>query len=134
MVKFVPSNVSLTSGGKQMKLTFGETCTVNNFTNILQTAFAPIFFKQKITNTKLYVHKSFVKHFCMKKLLLNVGEIYILVNFISILQAAFVQIFFCQKNQSQNVSRNKFCKTLLYKKVASRMLMKLTPGVNFIKI
>jgi len=35
---------------------------------------------------------------------------------------------FAKKFQSQNVSREKLVKTLLYEKVASKMLMKLTPA------
>jgi len=48
------------------------------------------------------------------------------VNFINILQAAFALLFFCQKIQSQTVSKEKLLKTLLYEKVALKMLMKLT--------
>ena len=44
------------------------------------------------------------------------------VNFTNILQAAFVPISFCQKNTNQS------CK---YKKAACKMLMKLTPEVDF---
>jgi len=40
-------------------------------------------------------------------------------NLINILQAAFAPIFFQQKSQSQTVSREKLCKTLLYE-MASR--------------
>jgi len=49
------------------------------------------------------------------------------VNFIHILQAAFAPIFLHQKLQSQTVSREKQCKTLLYEKVWRKILMKLTP-------
>jgi len=41
---------------------------------------------------------------------------------------------FAKKLQSQNVSREKLCKALLYKKGWSIMLMKLIPLVNFINI
>ncbi len=50
------------------------------------------------------------------------------VNFINILRAAFAPIFLHQKIQSQTVTREKKHKTLLYKKVSHKMLMKLTPG------
>jgi len=43
------------------------------------------------------------------------------------LLAAFSPIFFCQKLQSQNLSREKLQKTLLYIKGAPKMLRKLTP-------
>jgi len=36
--------------------------------------------------------------------------------------------------QSQNVTREKLRQALLYKKFNCKMLMKLTPGVNFINI
>jgi len=38
------------------------------------------------------------------------------------------------KLQTQTVSADKFRKTLLYKNDARKMLVKLTPGVNFINI
>jgi len=54
------------------------------------------------------------------------------VNLINILQAAFAPIFLRQKTkkkkQSQILSRDKLCKTLLYKKAGCKMLVKLTPG------
>jgi len=50
------------------------------------------------------------------------------VNFINILRAAFAPIVFHQKNsQSKTVIRAKLHKALLHKKVACKMLMKLTP-------
>jgi len=57
----------------------------------------------------------------------NVGFFFF---FINILQADFAPIFFCQRKelQSQIVIREKLHKALLYEKVASKMLMKLTPG------
>jgi len=44
----------------------------------------------------------------------------------NILQAAFALIFFCQKLQSQTVTREKLRKALLYEKVSSKMLVKLS--------
>jgi hypothetical protein len=38
---------------------------------------------------------------------------------------------FAKKLQSQTVSREKLCKTLLYEKAASKLLVQLTPGVDF---
>ncbi len=49
------------------------------------------------------------------------------VNFTKILQAAFVPKLFYQNVQSQSVMREKLCRTLLYKKTARKMLVKLTP-------
>jgi len=40
----------------------------------------------------------------------------------------FHQYFSTKKLQSQNVTREKLCKALLYKKFARKMLMKLTKG------
>jgi len=48
-------------------------------------------------------------------------------NFINILRATFVPIFAPKKLQSQNVTRDKLRKELSYKKIAFKMLMKLTP-------
>jgi hypothetical protein len=57
------------------------------------------------------------------------------VNFINILKAAFAPIFFCQKIQIQTVTREKqLCITLLNEKGVCKMLMKLTPVVNFTNI
>jgi len=54
-------------------------------------------------------------------------SVFPLVNFTDILQIAYEPIF-CPKNyESQIVIIEMFCKTLLYKKVASKMLVKLTP-------
>jgi len=36
----------------------------------------------------------------------------------------------CQKLQSQNVSGEKLCQALVYKKFARKMLMKLTPSTK----
>jgi hypothetical protein len=44
------------------------------------------------------------------------------------------QYFCARKLQSQTVTREKLCKTLLYEKDKLKMLMKLTPRVNFINI
>ncbi len=52
------------------------------------------------------------------------------VNLTNILRAAFMLIFFCQKLQSQTVIRGNVHKTLLYKKAACKMLMKVIPGGN----
>jgi len=41
---------------------------------------------------------------------------------------------FAKNLQGQTVTREKLHKTLLYEKGASKMLMKLTPVVNFINI
>jgi len=51
------------------------------------------------------------------------------VNFINILRAAFAPIL-----QSQIVIREKLLKTLLYKKIKRKMLLKLTPRVNLRKL
>jgi len=40
----------------------------------------------------------------------------------------FVPIFFCKKLQSQTFIGGKLGKTILYKKAASKMLVKLTPA------
>jgi len=53
------------------------------------------------------------------------------VNFAKNLQAAFAQILFWKKSQSQAVIREKLQKALSYKKGKRKMLMKLTPVVNF---
>jgi hypothetical protein len=59
------------------------------------------------------------------------------VNFINILcahfsyESAFFPKFF---RQSQNVTREKLRKALLYEKRARKMLMKFTPGVNLINL
>jgi len=55
-----------------------------------------------------------------------------LVNFINILRAAFAPIFLHQKLQSQTVTREKLCKTLLSKKVSSKMLMKWTRAMKWL--
>ncbi len=52
------------------------------------------------------------------------------VNFINILHTTLVPIFLHQKLQSQNVTREKLCKALLFQKFVGKMLMKLTTGVN----
>jgi len=39
-------------------------------------------------------------------------------------------IFFCQILQSQSVGKEKLCKTILYKKAACKMWVKLKPPVN----
>jgi hypothetical protein len=50
------------------------------------------------------------------------------VNFINILRAAFALIDFLPKKlQSQTVRREKLQKTLLFEKIACKMLVKLTP-------
>jgi len=41
---------------------------------------------------------------------------------------------FAKKLQSQTVIREKLCKKLLHKKAAHKMLINLTPGLNFINI
>jgi hypothetical protein len=46
---------------------------------------------------------------------------------------AFAMIFFCLKLQIQIVSLEKLRKTLLYKKAACKMSMKLTPRLDFIR-
>jgi len=62
----------------------------------------------------------------VKKGLLEI--IRFVVNFINILRAAFATIFFPPKNcKAKTVTREKLCKTLLYKKFENKMLMKLTP-------
>jgi hypothetical protein len=45
-----------------------------------------------------------------------------------------VPIFFFHKLNSQTVSREKRCKTLLYIKAVGKLLVKWTPGVNFINV
>jgi hypothetical protein len=50
------------------------------------------------------------------------------VNFINILGAAFAPILLTKKLQSQTVTREKQGKTLLYKKGARKMFVKLTTG------
>jgi len=52
-------------------------------------------------------------------------------NFINILRAAFSKVFF---QQNKTIIREKLCNALLYKKGKSKMLMKLTQGVNFINV
>jgi hypothetical protein len=44
------------------------------------------------------------------------------------------QCFCAKKLQSQNLTLEMVREALLYKKFACKMLMKLTPGVNFINI
>jgi len=56
------------------------------------------------------------------------------VNFITFCRQLFRQYFFAKKLQNQTEIREKLCKALSYKKGESKMLMKLTPGVNFINI
>ncbi len=58
----------------------------------------------------------------------------LIVNFINILRATFASIFFCKKIQSQNVSREKLRKALTYKKFVCKMLITLTPEVDFTKL
>ena len=53
------------------------------------------------------------------------------VNFTKIWQAAFALISICQKLQTQTVSTEKLGKTLLFEKDAHKMLVKLTPAINF---
>jgi hypothetical protein len=57
-----------------------------------------------------------------------------IVNFINILRAAFVPIFFCKKLPSQTVFRELLHKALTYGKVACKMLIKFTLGVDFTNI
>ncbi len=52
-----------------------------------------------------------------------------MANFINILWALFCQYPFAEILQSQNVTREKLRKALLYEKWAGKMLMKLTLGV-----
>jgi len=52
------------------------------------------------------------------------------VNFINILHATFLPIFWRQKIAKPNVIREKLLNSLSYKKLVSKMLMKLTPEVN----
>jgi len=55
------------------------------------------------------------------------------VNFTNILRAAFSPIFFPPKKlQTQSVSKQKLPKMLMYEKVAHKMLVTLSFGVNFI--
>jgi len=49
------------------------------------------------------------------------------VNFINILRAAFAPIFWRQKISNLTVTTEKLPQILLYKKVAHKTLMKLTP-------
>jgi hypothetical protein len=44
------------------------------------------------------------------------------------------QYSFTKKSQSQTVSREKLRKTLSFKKAACKIVVTLTPGVNFINI
>jgi len=54
------------------------------------------------------------------------------VNFTNILWGVFLPIFFCQKIAKPNCNYRKSANnTFIQKKAASKMLMKLTPGVNF---
>jgi len=57
---------------------------------------------------------------------------------VSISSPFYTQLFcwyFCAKNfQSRNITREKLCKALFYVKCVSKILMKLTTGVNFINI
>jgi len=57
-----------------------------------------------------------------------------IVNFTNILRAAFSVIFFQQKLQTQVVSTEKLCKILLYKKATRKMLVKVTPVVDFVVV
>jgi hypothetical protein len=50
------------------------------------------------------------------------------------LQAPFVPIFLRQKITKPNLSRGKLCKTILHEKGARKMLVILTPAVNFINV
>jgi hypothetical protein len=51
------------------------------------------------------------------------------VTFTNILCALFCQYFFAKKLQSQNVTREKQCKALLYQKCSRKMLVKLTSAI-----
>ncbi len=53
------------------------------------------------------------------------------VYFINILCVPFCRYFGAKKSLSQNLTREKLHKVLLYKKCACKMLMKLTPGVYY---
>jgi hypothetical protein len=53
------------------------------------------------------------------------------VNFNYIIQAALAPYFYDKKSQSQTLIREKLHKALIYEKGVCKMLMKLTPGVNF---
>jgi len=52
------------------------------------------------------------------------------VNFTNILQAAFAPIFFCHKITNPKI-REKLHQTLLYDKADRKMLVKLTPGMDW---
>jgi hypothetical protein len=57
-----------------------------------------------------------------------------MVNFINILRAGFLyESAFLPKSfcQSQNLTREKLCKALLYEKCARKMLMKFIPNLRF---
>jgi len=57
-----------------------------------------------------------------------------MVNFINILWALFCQYPFAKILQSQNVTTEKLSKALLYEKSAGKILIKLIPVANPIKL
>jgi len=62
--------------------------------------------------------------------LLSFKNNYVVVNFINILEQLLCKYSFTKKLQSQIVTREKLCKTLLYEKVMRKMLMKLIPVLS----
>ena len=58
----------------------------------------------------------------------------VVINFTNIGREAFLVIFFQQKKKLQTGSTEHLRITLLYNKAPCKMLMKLTPGVNFTNI
>jgi len=67
----------------------------------------------------------------MKELFFDVDEIDTFSQFHQhFMSSSFENIFFPKKLQNQTLIREKLRKTLLYKKVSSKMLMKFTPGVT----
>jgi len=69
---------------------------------------------------------------CGKDAHKHVGDINLQVSISSTFYAhLFCQYFFAKKLQSQNVTREKPRKALLYEKFEHKIMMKLTPGIIF---
>jgi len=96
--------------------------------------FTPVFFYlPKTWSCGFYRHHILWKKCCWKDRFSHKTSTYLsVVNFINILPAHFAPIFWCQKNLNPKQSFVIFGAKILYKKSAHKMLMKLTPGKQFI--
>ena len=106
-----------------------------NIINIIIAPYATIFLRQKKLQSQNITRESCKKHFCNKNTCVKCLWNQHLVSISWTLYAhIFHTNFFPKQNVTRHVTREKLPNQRSYEKFVRKMLMKLTPVVNFINI